>query len=189
MVRTRIHAAFRENVDAITTVRTRLDAAADLLNQGLAGVSTQLLKISDPIAAVSPKLDDVSSKVINSLADISDTLGLIHTAIVPVTADQLTDRAFACIRALNQVEDLVTDHDFDWTSNSRHLAQRLDDTSTQDCLKALGPSTELSARFQAMYQGFDSNDFTPRAERYVQIDQLRRDIIRHFAQAGPVLPT
>lgn len=213
MARTVLHQRLQGEIDAVEGVRRRIDGVTAGLSDFRTTMAARLETVSHSVAQlqggvsavsnVSQKLDGVTQKigelqssiastfgtVPSTAAQVASSLAQIHTAILAATGQQLpepTPEAFECIRALNQVEDLVTDHDFQLAKNNEVLRGRWTDRPTQGCyenLQKLDP--QLGERFEAVYRSFDSPDLSARAERYLELDQLRRDIVRRFGSSSP----
>ena len=175
--RTMLHKRLQGGMEAAEEIVRKMDGVTAQIGgvqanvgKGLDGLRTDL---GHGFATVTQRLGRVSSE-----------LELIHTAILAASGRQFTEpnqRAFECIRVLNQVEDLVTDHDFAHVRNNALLTERWDERPTQECYQILiSGDPNLGKRFQAVYGPFQSDEFHERAARYVEIDQLRRDIVGHF---------
>jgi len=136
-------------------------------------------RLEDGIAA--------TSGVQEKIEDVTAALSRIQEAIeAMLPPGKPTPEAFNCLRVLNQVEDLVTDHEFDRDKNNTSLKKRLAERPTKDCHAKLQSDRGLAERFLTIYSEFpDPTTFEDRAKRYVEIDQLRHDIIRHFGASRP----
>jgi hypothetical protein len=162
------------------------------LEQGISGFSDLTGKIDVVVTEVRDipvRVGSTFGSLSERLADVSAQLGLIHSAILAVGRQDLpepTPEAFHCIRALNQVEDLVTDREFVRAENNASLERRWHDAPTQDCWRRLADDKVLMQRFQRVFRAFGSEGVPERIERYLELDQLRRDVVRYFAP--PQLP-
>jgi hypothetical protein len=145
--------------------------------------------ISDVKTAITTRLDAASDGVANGFTRLAGQLELIHTAIEGIGRKapvEPTLEGFRFIRLLNQVEDLVTDHKFDSGRNSDSLKKRFDEPGTQsgiDDLERL--DQELARRFEAVYAPFANDHHSTLAQRYLEIDALRRDIVGRLAAPPP----
>lgn len=170
MARTVLHTRLQDGIDKIGSVSQKIDAA-----------TTQIGAIPATIGGTFGALSD-------RLADMSAKLELIHIALLATTGRDLpspTQAAFNCIRVLNQVEDLITDRDFLLERNNQSLYERSIEGPTQDCVRTLEADPDLQNRFKRVYRPFADGSFSTLAERYSELDQLRRDIVRHFRPSAP----
>src|SRR5713101_888706 len=155
VAQTMLHKRIQGGIEAVEDVSQKMD-----------GVSAQ---ISGLQVNVSKTLDGLRASVGHEFATVTQRLGrvsseleLIHTAILAVSGRQFTEptrRAFECIRVLNQVEDLVTDHDFAHVRNNALLTERWNERPTQECYQTLmSGDPNLGGRFRAVYGPFQSEE-------------------------------
>ena len=178
----------------IVDVSKGLSALQVAVGDTLGGVTQRLQSGINAVHDVGQKVEAVAAQisglragelatVCQRLSRLSSEMVFIQSAILAVAGQEPaepTPNAFQYIRALNQVEDLVTDHDFSHTKNSAGLTERWNERRTQDCYETLmAADPNLGGRFQAVYGPFLTDEFHERAARYGEVDQLRRDIIRH----------
>jgi hypothetical protein len=104
--------------------------------------------------------------------------------------EDLTDNAFFCIRALAQVQDLVTDKS--WFDPAKTKAQTAkENTKTLDGLIKSDPYTKSidllkgsklqSAFTQQFSRPFVNGNLLELGERLLQIQKLNSDLVSHFA--------
>lgn len=211
--RTVLHSRLQEGIDAVGKVSQKINGVTSGMTDFQATVTTALGTMAhsvaqlqggiDAIGNVSQKIDGVTvgisdvqasmatafGTMSDRVAEVASTLGLIHTAILAVMGQPLprpTQEAFDCIRVLNQVEDLVTDRDFQLRKNNAALAERYTERPTIECFTKLQNIDEtLANRFQKIYVAFQAASVEARAERYLEIDALRREIVRRFGLSLP----
>ncbi len=131
---------------------------------------TKLEKLSDDTTTAFKSLETTLEKAKNDI---------IVATLSPVPSD-VTDKAFDCIRILSQVQDLVTDKSFDKDKNSTTLRDLKQSKPYKDTVKLLSQSLSLENNFQHSFRDFNTNDFNERAERFIEIQSLYKELIRHF---------
>jgi hypothetical protein len=93
----------------------------------------------------------------------------------------VTPNAFAGIRVLSQVQDLVTDKKFNLKQNNDTLEKiRCSESYAQAV--ALLKESDLITEFQQSFRDFAKGDVREMAARLVEILNLYSALIRHFAQ-------
>jgi len=155
-------------------------------------VSQKIDGVTTHIDAVPSAIVDTVGTVADRLADVSAKLELIHTDVLAMTGRDRpnpTQAAFDCIRVLNQVEDLITDRHFALKNNNRSLSERSIEAPTLDCVQKRQADPDLQNRFKAVYLPIADDRFLTLADRYADLDQLRRDIVRHFQPLAPTPST
>lgn len=107
--------------------------------------------------------------------------GRIRGATAPRISPAAFERVAHCLRALNQMEDLVLDKEFQLAENNKSIERRTKETLYIEALNSL-PDT-LQTRFAAAFKPFTrAGLIAQRAQRASQILQLRLDVIRQCSE-------
>ena len=156
-------------------------------------------------------IDESIGKVGERLNDLVqlETLGLkVQVTNFPIAgtfnADDLTENAFACIRVLSQVQDLVTDKSWFDPVVSTTVAKTLpkntgvidknnisikdlttNNSSYDHCLLLLKGKQELLDRFKQQFTPFKDGSIKELGERFLQIQDLNSELVSHFANPKP----
>jgi single-stranded DNA-specific DHH superfamily exonuclease len=129
---------------------------------------------------------DKFSALANAIVETkNEIIGATPGRIVPT---DVTPKAFIGIRALSQVQDLVTDKDKNRVQNNKTLDRLRKSAPYAEVSELLGDSN-LRQRFQAAFQDFASDEFKELAERFVEIQDLNSDLVRYFASKTEQNPT
>lgn len=127
---------------------------------------------------------------VNSFITLLDTSGFVigaadrnvHNAPRPLAgvttvSPQEFERVASCFQALDQLEYLVLDKDFQLEKNNNSIVQRTKEKPFEEAFNSLPES--LRSRFTAAFAPFTQTDLNKqRAQRVSHIMQLRADIIR-----------
>jgi hypothetical protein len=165
-------------------VTGELTAVAGALDKLTKGQESLILAVGDGNSATR---ELVAATTAGQQA-ITDELAAI-SASLPSAAPKPPDLKTApvlmlCLRAINQVEDLIVDKDYDRQNNNNELTRRKGDdlsTAARDSLPDQDPR-DLQQRFDALFEEIPSrNVMERRIERILAIQVLRADLYAHFA--------
>ncbi len=107
--------------------------------------------------------------------------GTIPVGAAPRISPAAFERVAHCLRALNQIEDLVIDKEFQLGENNKSIERRTKETLYKGALNSLPDN--LRVRFEAAFKPFTRADLIEqRAQRASQIFQLRLDVIRQCSE-------
>ena len=92
-----------------------------------------------------------------------------------------TQNAFACIRVLKQIEDITIAESFEQDKVNDSLETIKKEPSYQSSMDQLSGDQDLKVRVDHVYRQFVKGDLEDRAQRFLEIQRLRADIVRYFA--------
>lgn len=172
----------------------------DKLFTAFTSASTTLNAIDTSIGNVSAKLNDLVQLETQGL-----TVQIANLPRVGIfNADELTEGAFSCIRALAQVQDLVTDKS--WfeeqvanttvtktaktndpvKDNNATLIELRKHKSYSECEQLLEKNQDLLDRFKLQFTTpFKDGKIKELGERLLQIQALNSELVSHFAKHKP----
>lgn len=96
-----------------------------------------------------------------------------------VYSNQPTPEAFACISPLAQIESLITDENFNLQAVENFL-----ESSRQNLPKLMALIAEVPQLQNSLRQAFhplESNQFAVRVQRFIEIQELRQQILAYFS--------
>jgi hypothetical protein len=182
MARTAFHRKAFLNVGNLDELKLSVTQAKEeiLLNftqqiqTAQSALSGRFDNINATLSIHTDKIDQIPSSIVNAKNEIIEA---IPGRIEPT---DVTPEAFVCVRALSQVQDLVTDKDKSCDQNNKALDKLTKSPPFSEASKLLEKS-DLVQRFQAAFRNFTTGEFKELAERFVEIQDLNSDLVRYFA--------
>lgn len=153
-------------IEAIAAWFTK-DSKASLVNP--ADVKQIGQALSDPKGALLSAIREIPSALDRGV----DRLLSNMRPPLPTTSGG-ADELMACLRVVNQAEDLVTDTSFTVAKNNKDLQTRLGEQPTKDALKMVGRDQQLYADFTAIYAPFTSKPADLWQERIARVGAIQR---------------
>jgi hypothetical protein len=198
MPRTQLHSA------ASGLARTRFHANRGVrveelkveLAQANVVVTTKIEDAKDEIKADTATLKTGTSDLLKDTGILKTDTTILKRRTRPtpaigrpeLTPEQQT-QVFECMRILHQVESLTTDERQNVTQKNRALGRIRNDTSLQSSLNTLPEVLQERARVvQNDFPSAPDDEARERLERFWEIQDLRQDIIAHFAAQQLVAP-
>jgi hypothetical protein len=199
--------------DVMRTFNNVIDENIGIVGEKLNSLNN-LDKLFTAFTSASTRLNEIDTSIgkvdatLNQLV-LLETKGLkVQVTNLPragtFNADELTEGAFNCIRALVQVQNLVTDKS--WFENEASTTAKTvaknkevvskNNTSLRDittnnssydhCLLLLKDNKSLLYRFKQQFTTqFQDGNINELGERFLQIQVLNSDLVSYFAPHNP----
>jgi hypothetical protein len=174
---------FHQAKDGLREIKLAVQQARD---EVLTDLGAGFNKTESALSTLGIEVKDFRAEARNFVPEVGRTIeqakkDIISAVTFKPTQKDITPKAFACIRVLSQVQDLVTDKKPNLAQNNQTLEKIRDSIPYAEAVKTLDGSEPINAEFQQSFRDFEKGNFGEMAERFVEILSLYKDLIRHFA--------
>ena len=178
----KVKSEFQSITPDLTSIRTSSEATREPIAQ-IPAIKALVDQEFNSLASNLTELKIKLSSVATDIQSIKDTISFINHITITENHAKLL---FICMRALNRIEDKLIDKDPQKPAMSDKDFAKLLEGWRQDQLvnesKKVLP-TDLAIRVEESYNTFKQNDLTEKLKRFLDIQQLRMDLLKHFSQA------